>query len=163
MDKEWKIKIGGIQESIDNLTTLKDVLSSIERKVNTVNSNGGFTVSSKESKKAMDELARLTQKITQYDKEYQIAVEASKGVLKDKNKEVKELVELEKANIIVQEGAKSTYYEKQQLLSALGKQIKSMNADTDEETARTYLTVFGIEQGTEGFRCIFGQSPEKCW
>lgn len=133
MDKEWKIKIGGIQESIDNLTTLKDVLSSIERKVNTVNSNGGFTVSSKESKKAMDELARLTQKITQYDKEYQIAVEASKGVLKDKNNEVKQVVELEKANIIVQEGAKSTYYEKQQLLSALGKQIKSMNADTDEE------------------------------
>ena len=132
MDKEWKIKIGGIQESIDNLTTLKDVLSSIERKVNTVNSNGGFTVSSKESKKAMDELARLTQKITQYDKEYQIAVEASKGVLKDKNKEVKQLVELEKANIVVQEGAKSTYYEKQQLLSALGMQIKSMNADTDE-------------------------------
>ena len=133
MDKEWKIKIDGIQESVENLTTLKEVLSSIERKVNTVNSNGGFTVSSKESKKAMDELARLTQKITQYDKEYQIAVEASKGVLKDKNKEVKQLVELEKANIVVQEGAKSTYYEKQQLLSALGKQIKSMNADTDEE------------------------------
>lgn len=133
MDKEWKIKIDGIQESVENLTTLKEVLSSIEKKVNTVNSNGGFTVSSKESKKAMDELARLTQKITQYDKEYQIAVEASKGVLKDKNKEVKQLIELEKANIVVQEGAKSTYYEKQQLLSALGKQIKSMNADTDEE------------------------------
>lgn len=133
MDKEWKIKIGGIQESVENLTTLKEVLSSIEKKVNTVNSNGGFTVSSKESKKAMDELARLTQKITQYDKEYQIAVEASKGVLKDKNNEVKKLVELEKANIVVQEGAKSTYYEKQQLLSALGMQIKSMNADTDEE------------------------------
>lgn len=133
MDKEWKIKIGGIQESVDNLTTLKEVLSSIEKKVNTINSNGGFTVSSKESKKAMDELARLTQKITQYDKEYQIAVEASKGVLKDKNKEVKQLIELEKANIVVQEGAKSTYYEKQQLLSALGKQIKSMNADTEEE------------------------------
>lgn len=133
MDKEWKIKIGGIQESVENLTTLKEVLSSIEKKVNTVNSNGGFTVSSKESKKAMDELARLTQKITQYDKEYQIAVEASKGVLKDKNNEVKQLIELEKANIVVQEGAKSTYYEKQQLLSALGKQIKSMNADTDEE------------------------------
>ena len=133
MDKEWKIKIGGIQESVENLTTLKEVLSSIERKVNTVNSNGGFTVSSKESKKAMDELARLTQKITQYDKEYQIAVEASKGVLNDKNKEVKQLVELEKANIVIQEGAKSTYYEKQQLLSALGKQIKSMNTDTDEE------------------------------
>lgn len=58
MDKEWKIKIGGIQESVENLTTLKEVLSSIERKVNTVNSNGGFTVSSKESKKAMEDIRR---------------------------------------------------------------------------------------------------------
>lgn len=132
-DKEFYIKIGGIKESIDNLSTLEEALSSIEKKVNTVNSNGGFTVASKESNKAMDELGKLTQKITEYDKEYQMAVEASKGVLKDKNQEVKQAIELEKANIVVQEGAKSTYYEKQQLLSALGKQIKSMNADTDEE------------------------------
>lgn len=132
-DKEFYIKIGGIKESISNLSTLKEALSSIENKVNTVNSNGGFTVASKESSKAMDELGKLTQKITQYDKEYQMAVEASKGVLKDKNQEVKQAIELEKANIVVQEGAKSTYYEKQQLLSALGKQIKSMNANTEEE------------------------------
>lgn len=132
-DKEFYIKIGGIKESIDNLSTLEEALSSIEKKVDTVNKNGGFTVASKESNKAMDELAKLTQKITQYDEEYQRAVEASKGVLKDKNQEVKNAIELEKANLVVEEGAKSTYYEKQQLLSALGKQIKSMNADTDEE------------------------------
>ena len=132
-DKEFYIKIGGIKESIDNLSTLEEALSSIEKKVNTVNSNGGFTVASKESNKAMDELGKLTQKITQYDKEYQMAVEASKSALKDKNQEVKQAVELEKANAVVQEGAKNTYYEKQQLLSALGKQIKSMNADTEEE------------------------------
>ena len=132
-DKEFYIKIGGIKESISNLSTLEEALSSIEKKVNTVNSNGGFTVTSKESSKAMDELGKLTQKITQYDKEYQMAVEASKGVLKDKNQEVKQAIELEKANIVVQEGAKSTYYEKQQLLNALGKQIKSMNANTEEE------------------------------
>lgn len=132
-DKVFTIKIDGIKESISNLSTLEDALSSIEKKVNTVNSNGGFTVASKESSKAMDELAKLTQKITQYDKEYQMAVEASKGVLRDKNQEVKQAIELEKANIVAQEGAKSTYYEKQQLLSALGKQIKSMNADTEEE------------------------------
>ena len=132
-DKEFYIKIGGIKESISNLSTLEEALSSIEKKVNTVNSNGGFTVTSKESSKAMDELGKLTQKITQYDKEYQMAVEASKGVLRDKNQEVKQAIELEKANIVVQEGAKSTYYEKQQLLSALGKQIKSMNANTEEE------------------------------
>jgi hypothetical protein len=132
-DKEFYIKIGGIKESIDNLSTLEEALSSIEKKVNTVNSNGGFTVASKESNKAMDELGKLTQKITQYDKEYQMAVEASKGVLKDKNQEVKQAIELEKANIVVQNGAKSTYAEKQQLLSALGKVIKNTNAETEEE------------------------------
>ena len=132
-DKEFYIKIGGIKESISNLSTLEEALSSIEKKVNTVNSNGGFTVTSKESSKAMDELGKLTQKITQYDKEYQMAVEASKGVLKDKNQEVKQAIELEKANIVVQEGSKSTYAEKQQLLSALGKVIKNTNAETDEE------------------------------
>ena len=132
-DKEFYIKIGGIKESISNLSTLKEALSSIENKVNTVNSNGGFTVASKESSKAMDELGKLTQKITQYDKEYQMAVEASKGVLKDKNQEVKQAIELEKANIVVQEGAKSTYAEKQQLLSALGNVIKNTNAETEEE------------------------------
>ena len=132
-DKEFYIKIGGIKESISNLSTLEEALSSIEKKVNTVNSNGGFTVTSKESSKAMDELGKLTQKITQYDKEYQMAVEASKGVLKDKNQEVKQAIELEKANLVVQEGSKSTYAEKQQLLSALGKVIKNTNAETDEE------------------------------
>ena len=132
-DKEFYIKIGGIKESISNLSTLEEALSSIEKKVNTVNSNGGFTVASKESSKAMDELGKLTQKITQYDKEYQMAVEASKGVLKDKNQEVKQAIELEKANLVVQEGAKSTYAEKQQLLSALGNVIKNTNAETEEE------------------------------
>ena len=68
-DKEFYIKIGGIKESISNLSTLEEALSSIEKKVNTVNSNGGFTVTSKESSKAMDKLGKLTQKITQYDKE----------------------------------------------------------------------------------------------
>ena len=57
-DKVFTIKIDGIKESISNLSTLEEALSSIEKKVNTVNSNGGFTVASKESSKAMDELAK---------------------------------------------------------------------------------------------------------
>lgn len=131
-DKEFNIKIGGIKESISNLESLEDVLSSLESKVKTINEKGGFSVANKESTKALDELGKLTQKITEYDEEYQKAVQTSKGVLKDKNEEVKKAVELEKANIVVEEGAKSTYYEKQQLMSALGKQIKSMSTDTEE-------------------------------
>lgn len=163
-DKEFYIKIGGIKESISNLSTLEEALSSIEKKVNTVNSNGGFTVASKESNKAMDELAKLTQKITQYDKEYQMAVEASKGVLRDKNQEVKQAIELEKANIVAQEGAKSTYYEKQQLLNALGKQIKSMNADTDEEKQKQQELISqysSLNQELKDFNASLGNNKSK--
>ena len=133
MEKEFQIKIGGIKESLSNLESLEAALESIEKKTENINSKGGFSVATKEGNKALDELAKLTQKITQYDEEYQKAVEASKGVLKDKNKVVKEAIELEKANITVEEGLKNTYYEKQQLLSALGKQIKSMTTDTEEQ------------------------------
>ena len=131
-DKVFNIQIGGIKESITNLESLESVLASLESKVKEINDKGGFSVANKESAKAMDELGKLTQKITQYDEEYQRAVEASKGVLKDKNNEVKQAIELEKANLVIEEGAKSTYNEKQQLLGALGKQIKSMSTDTEE-------------------------------
>ena len=133
MEKEFQIKIGGIKESLSNLESLEAALESIEKKTENINSKGGFSVTTKEGNKALDELAKLTQKITQYDEEYQKAVEASKGVLKDKNKAVKEAIDLEKANITVEEGLKNTYYEKQQLLSALGKQIKSMTTDTEDQ------------------------------
>lgn len=131
-DKVFNIQIGGVKESITNLESLESVLASLESKVKNINDKGGFSVANKESAKAMDELGKLTQKITQYDEEYQRAVEASKGVLKDKNQEVKQAIELEKANLVIEENAKSTYVEKQQLLSALGKTIKSMSTDTEE-------------------------------
>ena len=131
-DKVFNIQIGGVKESITNLESLESVLASLESKVKNINDKGGFSVANKESAKAMDELGKLTQKITHYDEEYQKAVEASKGVLKDKNNEVKQAIELEKASLVIEENAKSTYVEKQQLLSALGKTIKSMSTDTEE-------------------------------
>lgn len=133
MEKEFNIKIGGIKESMSELESLEAALESIEKRTEKINKNGGFSVSSKESNKAMDELAKLTQKITHYDEEYAKAVEASKGVLKDKNQAVKEAIELENANIVVDNNIRSSYYDKQKVLSALGKQIKSMNTDTDEQ------------------------------
>ena len=131
-DKVFNIQIGGVKESITNLESLESVLASLESKVKNINDKGGFSVANKESAKAMDELGKLTQKIAHYDEEYQKAVEASKGVLKDKNQAVKEAIELEKASLVIEENAKSTYVEKQQLLSALGKTIKSMSTDTEE-------------------------------
>ena len=57
----------------------------------------------------MDELAKAEQKIAEYNEEYQRALQADKAVLADKNKAIKESLDLEKANMTVQEGAQSTY------------------------------------------------------
>lgn len=125
--KEYKIIINGITESIEGISTLQDSLDRLGVKVEQQSSN------IQKSSKSMDELAKAEQKIAEYNEEYQRALQADKAVLADKNKAIKESLDLEKANMTVQEGAQGTYYEKQQLLSALGKQIKSMNTDTDEE------------------------------
>lgn len=135
-EKTFSIRIGGIDESIKNLESLESALASIEKKTDSINKKGGFSVASKEGNKAMDELAKLTQKIKQYDEEYARAVETSKGVLKDKNQAVKESLELEKAIITTENNVRDSYYDKQKVLSALGKQIKMMNTTTDEEKAK---------------------------
>lgn len=125
--KEYKIIINGITESIEGISTLQDSLDRLGVKVEQQSSN------IQKSSKSMDELAKAEQKIAEYNEEYQRALQADKAVLADKNKAIKESLDLEKANITVQQGAQGTYAEKQQLLSALGKVIKNTNAETDEE------------------------------
>lgn len=125
--KEYKIIINGITESIEGISTLQDSLDRLGVKVEQQSSN------IQKSSKSMDELAKAEQKIAEYNEEYQRALQSDKAVLADKNKSIKESLDLEKANITVQEGAQGTYYEKQQLLSALGKVIKNTNAETEDE------------------------------
>ena len=112
--KEYKIIINGITESIEGIGTLQDSLDRLGVKVEQQSSN------IQKSSKSMDELAKAEQKIAEYNEEYQRALQADKAVLADKNKAIKESLDLEKANMTVQEGAQGTYYEKQQRLSALG-------------------------------------------
>lgn len=125
--KEYKIIINGITESIEGISTLQDSLDRLGVKVEQQGSN------IQKSSRSMDELAKAEQKILEYNDEYQRALQADKAVLADKNKAIKESLDLEKANMTVQEGAQGTYAEKQQLLSALGKVIKNTNAETEEE------------------------------
>lgn len=125
--KEYKIIINGITESIDGISTLQDSLDRLGAKVEQQSSN------IQQSSRSMDELAKAEQKIAEYNEEYQRALQADKAVLADKNKAIKESLDLEKANMTVQEGVQGTYAEKQQLLSALGKVIKNTNAETEEE------------------------------
>lgn len=125
--KEYKIIINGITESIEGISTLQDSLDRLGAKVEQQSSN------IQQSSRSMDELAKAEQKIAEYNEEYQRALQADKAVLADKNKAIKESLDLEKANMTVQEGVQGTYAEKQQLLSALGKVIKNTNAETEEE------------------------------
>ena len=133
MEKEFIIRIGGIKESISSIESLESALNEVEKKVDKINENGGMSVASKEGNKAMDELAKLTQKLADFDEKYAKAVAETKEAIKEKNNQVKEEVALEKANTTIQNDVRSSYNDKQKILSALGKQIKSMNADTEEE------------------------------
>lgn len=124
--KEYKIIINGIKESIDGIGTLQDSLDKLGKKVE--ESGGHFQTASK----GMDELAKTNQKIAQYNEEYQKALAANKAVLADNAKAIKSQLDLEKANLTVQANLQDTYAQKQQLLTALGKVIKNTTGDTSE-------------------------------
>lgn len=124
--KEYKIIINGIKESIDGIGTLQDSLDKLGKKVE--ESGGHFQTASK----GMDELAKTNQKIAQYNEEYQKALAANKAVLADNAKAIKSQLDLEKANLTVQANLQDTYAHKQQLLTALGKVIKNTTGDTSE-------------------------------
>ena len=124
--KEYKIIIDGIKESIEGIATLQESLDKLGAKV--AESGGHFKAASQ----GMDELAKSEQKIKEYNEEYQTALQSNKMVLQDNAKEIKNKLEIEKAEFIVQEDLRNTYAQKQQLLSALGKVIKNTAGDTTE-------------------------------
>ena len=57
--KEFYISIGGIKESIQNLETLEGILDKMEKQVDSINKNGGFSVVSKEANKNTKEAIDL--------------------------------------------------------------------------------------------------------
>ena len=124
--KIYTIQINGIKESIDGVSTLQD---SLEKLGTSVQSSGG---NFKAAAKNMDELAKVEQKIKQYNEEYQTALQSSKMVLSDNNKAIKDKLDLEKAELTVSENLQDTYAHKQQLLTALGKVIRNSTEDTTE-------------------------------
>ena len=128
--KKYKIIIEGISESIEGISTLQDSLDRLGKKVE----DSGKTV--KTASSSMDELAKTNQKIAEYNEEYATALAANKAVLGDLNKEVKNKIDLEKAELVVSEDLRDTYAHKQQLLTAMGKVIKNTAGDTTELQAK---------------------------
>lgn len=128
--KKYKIIIEGINESIEGVGTLQDSLDKLGKKVE----ESGKTM--KTASSSMDELAKTNQKIAEYNEEYATALAANKAVLADHNKEVKNKLDLEKAELTVQADLRDTYAQKQQLLTAMGKVIKNTAGDTSELQAK---------------------------
>ena len=128
--KEYKIIIGGIQESIEGIGTLQDSLDRLGKKVE--ESGGHFKTASS----SMDELAKTEQKIKEYNEEYQTALQSNKMVLQENSKAIKDKLDLEKAELTVSENLRETYAQKQQLLTAMGKVIKNTAGDTSELQAQ---------------------------
>lgn len=119
--KEYRILINGVQEATNNVTSLKDALDKL----------GGASI--KDAAKGLDDLGKAEKKIAEYDVEYQKALAATKAELKEKNKAVKDAIDLETANKTVLDNQRETYAEKQRLLTALGKVIRNMTTDTKED------------------------------
>lgn len=75
------------------------------------------------------------EKATHAISEEEKALARLRAATNEHNKAVKASVEVEKANEILQKTTATSYYEKQKVLTALGKVIRSYVANTDEERA----------------------------
>ncbi len=106
-EKIYSIKINGIKEATEEVASLGSLLDEVHNKVQ--------------------------KQIETFDKEYAKSIERSKQQLKEMNKEVKNEIELEKAHQTVMENNTSTYKKKQELLTALGKVIRNMTTNTQDE------------------------------
>lgn len=125
--KVYSLEINGIKESYDSVVKLNDVLESIDKTINEVNkSEVELNKTKKESKQQTDELTKIQEKLKQADSDYQKELIKAKQQLQEKNKALADEVKAEKL-------VEGSYYQKQNALTKLGKQIKSYVATTDEE------------------------------
>ena len=120
------IEIGGVKDTIESISNLQSSLFNLTKKIEESGSQ------MKTASNGMDELAKTNQRIAEYNKEYQVALQSNKMVLQDNAKAIKDKLELEKAEYIVSQDLRDTYAQKQQLLTAMGKVIKNSTDDNQE-------------------------------
>lgn len=121
--KTYSIRIDGVTESIKDVGTLGDAINGLGSKA-----NGGAA--------GLNELGKATQKLNSFNREYQTALQSVKAELAAKNKEVKQAVDYDSALLTIEANIRDSYRDKQNLLSALGTAIKSMNTETDGQKQR---------------------------
>lgn len=82
-----------------------------------------------------EQLAKLEERLTNLNSAQAQEIQKAKIKISEKTKEVKRAAQAEIDNARSTDTANKSYYEKQQILSSLGRQIKMMNTDTKEEQA----------------------------
>lgn len=137
--KKYTIVIEGIKESINDVKSLKEVIESVTEKVeieaktqaSATKEEKAATESKKERKQVTDELGKVQEKLTQFDKEYALEVARAKAELKSQNDEVKKAVQAENDLKVIEEQTLITYRDKQNYLTSLNRTIRQMS---DEDT-----------------------------
>ena len=113
--------------NIDSFNQLNESIKVMDDNINTItNTEKELSKTKKETKTATDELTKAQEKLTSFDAEYQRQLIQTKQELAEKQKAIKDEI----AQQAILEGS---YYAQQAQLKALGKQIKSTVAVTDEE------------------------------
>lgn len=136
-EKVFSIKIDGLEQSIKSAETLYDALMKLQGAVDgKATATGKLTAEQKAQQKVENEIAQTAAKYNSIMSEEGAEMAKLKMEITAKNKELKQEIELEKANETVQNGTLNTYRDKQNMLVALGKIIRTTNAQTEEEVKR---------------------------
>lgn len=138
--KTYTIEIQGVKESYENVSKLADVLDKLTDKVVKVSSEmedqtetvGKNTKQVHQNTMALDELGKATQKLEDFDAEYEKELQRVKQELSAQKKEVSELIKQEQAQAVVEAKQLNSYADKQKYLTSLNKLIRT-HADVTEE------------------------------
>lgn len=121
LKKTFTIEIAGVKESVTNLESLEDILVKMEKQVETINKNGGFSVISKEANKNTKEAIDLA-------KAEQIAQGEVVSSYKDKQKALSTLGKEIKSMTVADGEAAKKQQEMIQQYNGLNDQLKRFDA-----------------------------------
>lgn len=134
LEKVFSIKINGINQSISSVESLADALERLGKAAET--EAAGEREAGEERKRSartVSELEKTQQKYNEIMSESGAEIYRLKTAISEQRKALKDEMDLEKARQVVAEQSLGSYQDKQRMLAALGKVIRSTNAETEQE------------------------------
>lgn len=139
--RTYTIEIAGVKEAFDNVSSLADVLDKLTDKAVNVTANVDKvteattknSTATKESTSSADALSKAKQKLAEFDAEYEKELQQVNSELSKNKKEIKELIQQQEAQSVVEEKQLNSYAEKQKYLTSLNKLIRTHANVTEED------------------------------